>query len=76
MNAMKLTISMPSELLRKVDQRAAELGLKRSQYLAQLIRSDLLGDEQSFQIAVEGKQKYGVQYRRPLVPEPAKKARD
>jgi len=35
-------VSIPQSLLDKVDQRAAALGLSRSQYLAQLARADLM----------------------------------
>lgn len=37
-----ISVSLPLDLLERVDTRAAALGLNRSQYLAQLARNDLL----------------------------------
>ena len=41
-----ISVSMSKDLVNKIDERAASLGLTRSLYLAQLARADVIGQGQ------------------------------
>ncbi|MBN1673918.1 MAG: hypothetical protein JXR37_22910 [Kiritimatiellae bacterium] len=60
MKRIPCAFSVSPDLLAKIDARAAALGLNRSAYIVQVVRSDLLGGDAALSIVAERRATYGT----------------